>query len=137
MSNQVFIYGGRKKERDIGYEAVAWCIDKMMPRMKTLTIDVHFTNICALGYCCEEDTKSREFTITIQKGQTVKEMISTIIHEMIHVKQYARKELRHVEGKTMWKKRDHTDTEYHKSPWEREAYLLENLYVEEYMSERG
>lgn len=137
MSNQVFSYGGRKKERDIGYEVVAWCIDKMMPRMRSLSIDVHFTNINSLGYCSEEDTKSREFTIAIQKGQTVKEMISTIIHEMIHVKQYARKELRHVEGKTMWKKSDHTDTEYHKSPWEHEAYLLETQYVEEYMSERG
>jgi hypothetical protein len=37
----------------------------------------------------------------------------------------------------MWKKSDHTDTEYHKSPWEHEAYLLESQYVEEYMSERG
>lgn len=137
MSNQVFVYGGKKKERDIGHEVVAWCIDKLMPRMRTLTIDVHLTNIDALGYCEEEDTKSREFTVTIQKGQTVKEMISTIIHEMIHVKQYARKELRHVEGKTMWKKSDHTDTDYHKSPWEHEAYQLEALYIDEYMSEKG
>ena len=126
--NIVEIVGGKKKERELALEVVNWCIKKMMPRMKTLEIVVSFENIEAYGYCMEEDT-NREFTLTIRKGLPIQELIGTIVHEMIHVKQYARKELRNVNGRTMWKKKDHSDTPYMDSPWEKEAYKLEKPYT--------
>ena len=125
--NEVIVVGGKKKERELAEEVVAWSIKKLMPRMKTLDITVSFENIDAYGYCMEEDT-NRQFTLTIQKGMSFFDMVSTIVHEMIHVKQYARRELRNVNGRTMWKKKDHSNTDYFDAPWEKEAYKLEKPY---------
>ena len=123
--NELLIYGGRKKERELAERVVGWCVKKLMPRMKTLEITVSFEKIEAYGYCMEEDS-NREFTVTIRKGLPIAELIGTIVHEMIHVKQYARKELRNVNGKTMWKTKDYTNVNYMDSPWEKEAYKLES-----------
>jgi hypothetical protein len=59
----------------------------------------------------------------------IQELIATIVHEMIHVKQYARKELRNVNGRTMWKTKDYSDVNYMDTPWEKEAYKLEKPYT--------
>ena len=119
--NQIEVSGGNRKERELALEVVTWCIRKMMPRMKTLEISILFDKIDAYGYCMEEDS-NREFTVTIRKGLSVQELIATIVHEMIHVKQYARKELRNVNGRTMWKTKDYSDLNYMDTPWEKVAY---------------
>ena len=50
--------------------------------------------------------------------------LTTLAHEMVHIKQFARGELdcslQH------WKGRDHSDTEYWDQPWEKEARKLQN-----------
>jgi hypothetical protein len=126
--NIVEAVGGKKKERELAIEVVNWCIKKMMPRIKTLEISISFENIDAYGYCMEEDT-NREFTVTIRKGLSIQELIGTVVHEMIHVKQYARKELRNVNGRTMWKTKDYSNVAYMDAPWEKEAYKLEKPYT--------
>ena len=132
--NEVIVVGGKKKERELAEEVVAWSIKKLMPRMKTLDITISFENIDAYGYCMQEDT-NRQYTLTIQKGMSFFDMLSTIVHEMIHVKQYARRELRNVNGRTMWKKKDHSNTDYFDAPWEKEAYKLEKPYSLECFAE--
>lgn len=123
--NEVIVVGGRKKERELAGAVVAWAINKLMPRMRTLDITVEIEKTDgAFGYCMVGDT-NREFTVTVNKGLRLADFIGTIVHEMIHVKQYARNELRYVDGKTMWKKKDHTNTDYENAPWEKEAYRLE------------
>jgi hypothetical protein len=122
--NDITSMGGRKKEREIAESAVKWCISKMMPRMKTLDINISFEKIPAYGYCMEEDS-NRQFTLTIQKGLSLYDLISTVCHEMVHVKQYARKELRNVNGNTMWKKKSYNSVDYWDAPWEKEAFRLE------------
>ena len=126
--NIVEALGGKKKERELAFEVVKWCIKKMMPGVRTLDITVSFENIDSLGYCMEEDT-NREFTITIRKGLSIQELIGTVVHEMIHVKQYVRKELKNVNGRTLWKKEDFSDVNYVDAPWEKEAYELEKPYT--------
>lgn len=121
--NIVYATGGRKKEREIAEKTVNWCIKKLMPRMKTLNISVEFEKIEAYGYCMQEDR--RDYTISIRKNLPLFELVGTICHEMVHVKQYARKELRDENGKTMWKTKNHSNTNYEDAPWEKEAYKLE------------
>lgn len=121
--NLIEVVGGKKKEREIAKEVVALCVKKLMPRMKTLDITVELQNIDALGYCLEETP--REFVLSIQKGLTISDLVSTICHEMIHVKQYARRELKNVNGRTLWKKKDYTNVSYMECPWEKEAYAKE------------
>jgi len=53
--------------------------------------------------------------------------LSTLAHEMVHVKQFARGELS--SSLQHWKGRDHTDTEYWDQPWEKEARRLQNKMV--------
>lgn len=132
--NTVSVIGTKGKEAELAYEVISWCINKLMPRLRTLDILVSFEKIDAFGYCMEEDG-NREFTITIRKGLPIQELIGTLVHEMIHVKQYARKELRNINGQTLWKKSDFTGVDYADAPWEKEAYELEApLTMECFMS---
>jgi hypothetical protein len=78
-----------------------------------------------LGHCLpEEDIKNpRYFTIILQKN---KEMLRTLAHEMVHLKQYAKNELAIDDDAIYWygdiwrpKGKQH---KYFDSPWELEAY---------------
>jgi len=132
--NQVYVSGGRKKEREMVEKVVVWTINKLMPRMRTLYIETEIKKIDVYGYCMEEDD-NRTFTLTINKGLNLYDLVSTIIHEMIHVKQYARKELYNRHGKVMWKRKDYTGVNYVDTPWEKEAYKLEKMLAIECFKE--
>jgi hypothetical protein len=56
--------------------------------------------------------------------------LSTLAHEMVHVKQFARGELS--SSLQHWKGRDHSDTDYWDQPWEKEARRLQNKMVLEF-----
>ena len=125
--NCIDVLGGKKAEREIALECVNWCLKQMLPRHRTLDITVEFKKLDdAYGYCMEEDERGREFTLTLRKGLGLYDLISTVCHEMIHLKQYARRELRNVNGNTMWKKKAYNDVSYLDAPWEKEAYRLED-----------
>lgn len=123
--NLLEVTGGKKAERAIAQETVEWCLKKMLPRHRTIDITVEFKKIDAYGYCMEEDGNGRIFTLTINKGLGLFDLVSTICHEMVHLKQYARRELRYVNGNTMWKKKAYNEVDYWDAPWEKEAFKLE------------
>jgi hypothetical protein len=88
----------------------------------------------------------RVFVVTLKNGR-LKKVISTLAHELVHVKQYARGELRHVAGATMWKKERHpvmkksnNGKAYWLTPWEIEAYGMEvglmEIYGDTLMADR-
>jgi len=129
--NLIEVTGGKKAERAIAQETVEWCLKKLLPRYRTIDVAVEFSKIDAYGYCMEEDDKGRLFTITLRKGLGLFELISTICHEMVHLKQYARRELRNVNGNTMWKKKAYNNIDYWDAPWEKEAYKLEGKLATE------
>ena len=61
--------------------------------MQTLDIDVKLANLKgeAYGYCLSLD--KRTFELEIEKKLNLKTLLTTVAHEMVHVKQYARAEL--------------------------------------------
>jgi hypothetical protein len=128
MTNAVAVYGSTKEKREIVEKAVAWCIRELMPRMQTLEVFVHLKDLKgkAYGYCMEQDT-NREFEIEVDKKLSLYDLVSTVCHEMVHVKQYARRELRQDKhGNTLWKKSgSFNTTAYEDCPWEKEAFRLE------------
>ena len=81
------------------------------------------------GYASVEEynTKKqpREFLMEIHPGIGARDILSTIAHEMVHIKQYIDGELN--EDMTYWKgKRVNSDKmEYWTSPWEIEAHGIE------------
>ena len=127
--NFVEVKGGNKTQREICHKVVNHMIWQLLPRFRTLNITVNLVNIKsdAIGYCMMQDT-NREFEIELDRKIGIKEMVQALCHEMVHVKQYARKEMNDgiVKGRARWKtKYINMDTNYWDLPWEKEAYRME------------
>jgi|TARA_B110000977_G_scaffold180345_1_gene239864 hypothetical protein len=127
--NFVEVTGGKAKERQLVEEVTCWCVNNMLPRYRTLNIEVNLSNLKdrAMGYCLEGD-HNREFRIDIRKGLGLYDLISTVCHEMVHVKQYVKGQLKHrTDGSQMWKTEPDLsqETNYEDTPWELEAFALE------------
>ena len=65
------------------------------------------------------------------------EMINTIMHEMVHVKQYLRKELVQKDNIWIWKNVAFGKyaMDYRKRPWEIEAYFKEEQLIKSFKEE--
>lgn len=138
---QITITGmiGKRNEKALLKEAAEFFAHQLMdPRMvRNLVIDLEVRkDLDVQGECVDEDGthNPRFFTIAL-RNQDINEMIKTLGHEMVHVKQHAKNELQSgimvaargglkMHSKWMgeiWKpkaKEDH----YFDSPWEIEAY---------------
>lgn len=126
------ITGGSKALKKMIEHAVMVSKRVLMPRMGGLEIEVTLDkNLEWHGLCGMISTK--EMTIELRKTDDYVEMIKTIIHEMVHVKQYARKELKQVTPDFyVWKNElVKADIGYENYPWEHEAYELEKLIYKE------
>ena len=92
----------------------------------------------AYGYCHITDdnlNKPREFMIELDTSMihSFDQILIWLAHEMVHLKQFVRKELYDYEtGKVQWKKRMYGNVNYEDQPWEKEAYRLEEKLYEEF-----
>ena len=129
--NIITVEGGKKEQRQMVEDVVSYMIQRQMPRMKTLDIHVILKKIDdAYGYCMSES--NREFEIEVDKRLGKNQFISTVIHEMVHVWQYATKQLTQKGCKEFWRGKDYTDAYYSNQPWERQALLMEKSILKEY-----
>ena len=90
------------------------------------------------GYCSMEDEERRTFTIEIHKLQKLRQLIMTLIHEMVHVKQFARNEMDdfHINGRHRWKSTTvQRNVSYYDMPWEKEAMRLQEKLTDEFWRE--
>jgi hypothetical protein len=66
----------------------------------------------------------REFLIEIHPGITARQILQTLAHEMVHIKQYINKEID--DQLNSWKGIDiPEETDYYSAPWEVEAHGVE------------
>ena len=126
----ISIQGGTKNQKKYARSMVKFCIKTLMPRMKTLDITVKLKNPNgAMGYCLELDD-NRTFEIEADKKLRLRKLLETIAHEMVHVKQYARRELHPVHNTWCGKTYNPKKTSYWDLPWEIEAHGREvGLFV--------
>ena len=76
--------------------------------------------------------KPREFVLDIYRNQIEEEIIRTLAHEMVHVKQYAYGELN--EEATYWCGQTlPRGLKYHEQPWEIEAHDVGDILVEQFV----
>ena len=127
--NVIEIIGGTQSQRNYATSMVYFCIDMLMPRMQTLDIEVKLTAPQgAMGYCLETDN-NRTFEIELDRKLPLRKLMETLAHEMVHVKQYARREFTQHDswmGKTYNPKK----VSYWDLPWEIEAHGREvGLFV--------
>ena len=136
-NNVVNVSGGTKTQRQLAYKLVEHCIDELLPRHRTLWIEVDLKKIPekdkVVGYC--QDDGENMFTIEIDKTQNAYDFMLTVAHEMVHVKQFARGELKDImkaHSLCKWQGRefDTEDLNYWDYPWEIEAHGREKgLYL--------
>jgi hypothetical protein len=142
------ISGSTERKRQLVAEAAYFFKDKLMPRMKTLEIDIHLCphyekKTTSSGDCIWEDTNrySREFTINLDSSND-DWMVRTLAHEMVHVKQWARGEMQDIydddDGsprKTRWKSKfiNIKNVPYEQWPWEKEALRVEKRLYNEWL----
>ncbi len=82
--------GGSRKEQIRAKKAIIWSLEELkLSRLKTLQILLKIEELedCH-GYC--EQIDNREFNIGVDNSQDIKNFIMTVMHEMVHVKQYVR-----------------------------------------------
>ena len=136
----VRVTGGTKYQREVASKVVYWTAKKLgIHRMRTLYIQAVLSKIKnADGYCSMEDEDKRTFTIEANKTLKLRQLIMTLIHEMVHVKQFARNEMNDylVNGRYRWKSKTISqNTPYEKMPWEREAARLQEKLTDEFWRE--
>ena len=131
--------GHAKKAIKDEVELAAWFVkDELMPRHRKIYVTIHFMknlrkNEGIHGDCLDEE--DREYTIRVDSTQARKEIISTIIHEMVHVYQYVTGKMKQkwVHEVVFEKKVYPWDMEYQERPWEIEAHTFEkDLYAKFY-----
>jgi hypothetical protein len=112
------------KYRQVAIEnAIVLAKDELMPRVRKLYINIKpMKNLLdrygVYGDCMDEE--DREFTIRIDTSISVDDMVSTVLHEMVHVKQ-------HVYNEPM-----RADLPYKDRPHEIEAHALEKQLKEKF-----
>lgn len=110
--------------------AVFYAQELMTPKMlDNITIYIKFNkNLDAYGVAgivdYNDSNKPREFEIELHPGIGAHNILETLAHEMVHVKQYAYNEMN--ESATRWRgmKVNPDNMDYWNEPWEIEAYGL-------------
>lgn len=105
------------------------------------TINLHFEfpkRYCTLfGYMTMSKEKENTFNVTVFLNHDTWTLLKVLAHEMIHVRQYAHKEVV-IEGeKRYWKGKDYTNCPYEKRPWEIEAFEKEDALCNKYLKHKG
>lgn len=130
----VFFAGPRGGKLDSGLEAYttlalrSFAKQLGIHRLKTnIQVNFHHKLYVDREKTCEglcESVDRRNFIIDVALYGN---WLSTLAHEMVHVKQFARGEVN--ESLTRWKNRDYSDTDYWNRPWEKEARKLQHKMV--------
>jgi hypothetical protein len=135
--NDIQAFGATKSKRALAEDVAYFCINEMMPRMKTLDVCIHLDKLPeADGYCLA--VTDREFQLEIEKTLTEDDFITAVCHEMVHVKQFARGETKDINRFTkQWQGTEYlsaysTIDEYMALPWEKEAYELQEVLCNSY-----
>jgi hypothetical protein len=118
----ITVIGGKPNQRKYVESITEFCIKTLMPRMRTLDITIKLKTLKdAYGYCLETDN-NRTFEIEVHRDLKLRTLLETVAHEMVHVKQYARRELHPVNNTWCGKTINPKKISYWDLPWEIEAH---------------
>lgn len=141
---EYIVAGGNKHQRSIVESVTEFITSKYFAKFRSIFVEFNIDRRLAEdhgvdGVCYANSSyRPRVFDIDLNGKMDDENLIKTVIHELIHVKQYVKGELvdrGRGKYKTLWNGKDHTKTSYSRQPWEREAYRLqESLYIE-YMNQ--
>lgn len=131
-------YGYRKR---ICEDVTSWFLNKFLPRHKIYVEILHrgLKRECVYGYCdyTGESYRPREFLIELDSHMHQELYIKTLLHEMVHLRQWVTGSLRAKRGKRYYGTINVEDIEYWDQPHEIEAREQEDTLYLEYMMENN
>ena len=126
-------YGYSKK---LCEDATSWFLKKYFPRHKILVEIEHkgLKRDRVVGYCdvVGDCYRPRHFLIELQANMDRELYLITLFHELVHVTQWIRGDLRHRYGKLCYSLEPVDNYDYEDQPHEIEAHELENVLFREY-----
>ena len=153
MSNSLSITGGTQRQRDLAIQVACFCISELMPRVRTLDIQINLTKMIFEKDCFAECTPiddglgaaTRVFEINIDHRiykpfskspvfpveDSYQMFVQTLCHEMVHIMQWVKGLLKDkmypkkLGYRVLWKGKSYKDVSYSKRPWERQAHGME------------
>lgn len=133
------VQGGTDAEKVLVEEAFYFALNKLMPRKKNLDISIELVDFedDVDGYHAYID--KGEHNIELQTGLIEEDLITAVFHEMVHVRQAERGQMKDRGIIKVWEGVEYlslfsTTDEYMALPWEAEAYELQEKLYDEYMS---
>ena len=128
--NIIDCHGSDWKHNDYIESIVEFCIEQLMPRFTTLDIFIQLGQHDSQGGCVAID--KRTFELEIDDEICDDELITCVMHEMVHVWQHATSKLKEKNGRTFWYNTDLTDLPYLNQPWEKQAYEMQETLLEKW-----
>ena len=138
MDKFVLVYGGTKKQRWLVEDIAWWFCEKYFKRFKSFNIEIDLCKIPekVQGWCMEIDKNCSH--IQIDKRFEGDDFITCVLHELVHVKQQFKGELKERIGiEKMWKGEVYIGIDYLNLPWEKEAYHMQEVLLDEYKKDMG
>lgn len=119
-------------------DAVGWFISKYLPRHH-ITLEVLHRGLRregVIGWCdvSGRTYNPREFLIELQVGMNHEQYLTTLFHELWHLYQFVKGDLKFRSSKKYYKGICMEDIEYSKQGHEKEAYQMESKLFNEYIS---
>jgi hypothetical protein len=134
----VVVQGGNKFQREMIQNLAEWTLQELLPRHRRVDVAIRLKDLSkdgVEGWCMEEE--DRFFIVDVEKKQSLRDLVTTVVHELVHVKQYVKREMvdyydrKAQSRKIRWKKTVYGyGTSYHRQPWEKEAFKLQEVYAD-------
>lgn len=133
------------KRYDYIYDAIDWVSKELKINRRKNYVEIYITKKALTQYECDgfvseihKRGELKSFEVLINSKQSKKEIISTLFHEFVHIKQMLRNEFAMInESNYKWKGRNVQPSRYKlysNLPWEKEAYMMEKLLYQKYIN---
>ena len=75
----------------IAYDVAEWCLEyfDIEDKVKKVTIDITGSSLRGAWGECSEGKQEDTYVVKINPNQILRDFIATVVHEMVHVKQWA------------------------------------------------
>lgn len=117
---------GHRARKKLCSAAVDWFLSKYFPRHK-IDLQVNHRGLMregVYGWCdiTDDDYRPRAFLIEVHNYLNEEDYLTTLFHELIHLRQWVSGTMKHRRAGRLWKGSIvSSETEYEDEPWEIEA----------------
>ena len=117
---------------------VNWFVDKHLSNYKLIINVDHkgllHEGVFGLVWAADCDYRPRDFEIELHNRMNPENYTKTLLHELWHVRQHVKGQLKDKYKKRLWKGVDHSKTDFEDQPWEKDANTMEEILYREYIS---